>query len=199
MKGHRSLGYSGARKVIFGRDAVGFQTPERKIECVYTGKLVTPTGSTSVEGFNTEHSWPQSLGAGSEPARSDIHHLFASDASANSARGSFPFGTPVCAHTEGMHCSFDRGGSFMGKDAQGHNTFEVRTKMRGDIARAHFYFAVRYQIHIPDYEESVLRAWSEEDVVDDSERRRNDAIEVVQHNRNPFVDRPDFVAKIADY
>ena len=36
-------------------------------------------------------------------------------------------------------------------------------------------------------------------MVDEGELRRNDAIEHVQKNRNPFVDHPEFVEKIADF
>lgn len=200
IKFHRSLGYNRARKTMFARDADGFQTEDGKIECVYTGRAVNPTGSTGVSGFNTEHSWPQSKGASREPAKSDLHHLFPSDSRANSSRGNWPFGEPECAKPGSTaRCSFEEGGSFMGKDGSGKNTFEVRPEKRGDIARAHFYMAVRYDLHIPSGEEAVLRAWHDEDPVDALEQKRNAAIESVQNNRNPFVDRPDFVAKIADY
>ena len=77
--------------------------------------------------------------------------------------------------------------------------FEVRPKFRGDIARAHFYFAVRYNQPIPQDEENILRAWHHEDPVDARERKRNNEIEKVQLNRNCFVDRPDFVDLIADF
>lgn len=200
IKNHRSLGYNKAKKTMFARDAAGFQNETGELECVYTGRLAEPTGSTAVENFNTEHSWPQSMGANREPMRSDLHHLFPSDSRANSSRGNFPFGEPECAKPGSTsRCSFSGGGSFMGKDKNGKNTFEVRPKMRGDIARAHFYFAVRYDLHIPNGEEAVLRQWADEDPVDAIEQKRNAAIESVQNNRNPFVDRPDFVAKIADY
>jgi endonuclease I len=34
------------------------------------------------------------------------------------------------------------------------------------------------------------------DPVDDYERRRNSVIFGFQHNRNPFIDHPEFVSKI---
>lgn len=203
IKNHRGLGYNNARKQMYARDARGFWNDNGKLECVYTGREVTASGSTTVGGFNTEHSWPQSMGAKSEPAKSDLHHLFPVDGHANSVRGNWPFGEPTCAEddTTGTsgHCSFGEGGSFMGKDETNRNVFEVREEKRGDIARAHFYFAVRYNLHIPNGEEAILREWSTEDPVDATELRRNAAIQALQNNRNPFVDRPDFVAKIADF
>jgi len=40
---------------------------------------------------------------------------------------------------------------------------------------------------------SVLLQWHYEDPVDDFERRHNDAVYSFQGNRNPFIDRPEFV------
>ncbi len=48
-------------------------------------------------------------------------------------------------------------------------------------------------------QEAALRAWNDSDPPDALEQARNDAIEGYQKNRNPFVDRPDFVAKISDF
>lgn len=46
---------------------------------------------------------------------------------------------------------------------------------------------------------SVLLEWHEEDPVDDLERRRNEIIYTdYQHNRNPFIDHPEWVAEIWD-
>ena len=38
-----------------------------------------------------------------------------------------------------------------------------------------------------------------EDSVDAFEQHRNDVVEAYQHNRNPCIDRPDFVARISDF
>jgi endonuclease I len=43
---------------------------------------------------------------------------------------------------------------------------------------------------------SVLLRWHTQDPVDDYERHRNSVIFGFQHNRNPFIDHPEFVAKI---
>ena len=178
VKNHHSLGYNTARKQMFAPTATGFFNDNGKLECVYTGREVDATGSTAVSGFNTEHSWPQSMGAKNEPAKSDLHHLFPVDGHANSVRGNWPFGEPTCAKDptgQSGHCSFGEGGSFMGTDDANRKVFEVREEKRGDIARAHFYFAVRYNLHIPSSEEAVLRTWNDEDPVDATELRRNAA------------------------
>ncbi len=193
VAGHTSLGYEAARLVLFTElDVHG-----GLVECVYTGLTAVADGTISPGTFNTEHSWPQSEGADAEPARSDLHHLFPTDADANNRRGSHPFGETACV---GAACDWAVGGSELGTVTGGVElAFEVRAATRGDIARAHFYFAARYELAIPDTEETFLRLWHAEDPPSVAEQARNDAIEARQANRNPFVDRPDFVARIADF
>jgi endonuclease I len=198
VKDHRSLGYNRARGALL---KVPTLNPGQPLECVYTGRIVQPDGTTTPGEFNTEHSWPQSLGANGEPARSDLHHLFAVDARANGARGNYPFGEVTCLHLadEADTCSFDSGGSALGRTAQGQLAFEVRRKKRGDIARAQFYFAIRYKRSIAPNVETVLREWDHADPVDLEEQTRHDNIELYQNNRNPFIDRADFADRIADF
>ena len=38
-----------------------------------------------------------------------------------------------------------------------------------------------------------MREWNKTDPVDASERQRNDAIDKLQGNRNPYIDHPDKV------
>lgn len=195
VKDHTSLGYDAARDAMFGITSQ-FDVHGGSLECIYTGRQVAPNGTRVPGGFNTEHTWPQSLGASQEPARSDLHHLFPVDDNINNARASFPFGDTDCTTS----CSYQAGGSKLGIRTGGAETvFQVRPERRGDIARAQFYFAVRYQLNIPATVEQTLRTWSTADPVDTLEQDRNDAIEQLQRNRNPFVDRPDFIAKISDF
>ena len=217
------LGYSGdgiARELMFSF----IDEVDGRVECIYTGRSVvaenpeappvgddmsldeidnTPgTDCQMADGtvvdcdFNTEHSWPRSQGANSAPAESDLHHLFPSWDYANNMRSSYDFGETVC---EGEACDWAEGGSELGDNLTSSTVFQVRPKFRGDIARAQFYFSVRYDRGIDTTQEQVLRQWHLDDPVDDQERIRNDRIELWQGNRNPFVDRPDFVDRIADF
>ena len=85
--------------------------------------------------------------------------------------------------------------------------------MKGDIARAMFYMAVRYEgdeintenLELSDTPNvknaefgklSSLLEWHVRDPVDDKELKRNDIIEEIQGNRNPFVDDPTLVLKL---
>jgi deoxyribonuclease I len=189
IRDHTSIGYRAARRELLA----GLDSHGGNVECVYTGALA----AQSV--VNIEHSWPQSLGASTEPARSDLHHLFVTTQTANSRRSNYRFGNTQC-HAEGSSCRWSDGGSYLGTGSDtGNRVFEVRNARRGDIARAHFYFATRYRTHIEEPEESTLRNWHEQDPVDTDERSRNDAIEAIQHNRNPYIDAPELVSQINDF
>jgi endonuclease I len=196
---HIALTYSEARDAMFGVTA-GIDVHDGMIECVYTGVLVAPDGSHTPGGFNTEHVWPQSQGAQEEPPRSDMHHLFPVDATANSARASHPFGEVACNDAGQTGCAWQQRGSALELAADKvSGMFEVRPERRGDIARAKFYFAIRYELPIGDAEEAVLRTWHADDPPDDEERTRDDAIAEIQHNHNPFVVDADLVDQLDDF
>ena len=94
--------------------------------------------------------------------------------------------------------------------------WQPRDKVKGDVARMIFYMATRYEgdngepdLEIIDYlpadnytnepvhaKLSALLQWNEEDPVDNYERHRNDVIYSYQHNRNPFIDHPEYVNMI---
>ncbi len=186
---HVAVSYDRARQELFAE----LHNDGGVVEGVYTGATIrtdeVPEGST----FNTEHTWPQSRGAGSGPQQADLHHLFPTKSQANTARSNLHFGE---AETD---VTWSEGGSERGDDASGEVVFEVRPEHRGDVARAMFYFAVVYEDDIPPGEEQVLREWHSEDPVDAEERARNMAVEEIQHSRNRFVDYPGLVETIEDF
>lgn len=197
---HKDLGYDMARDVMFG--AVDDLDNDNVVECIYIGRTLDNVTNRSTafrggSGMNAEHTWPQSKGA-EGPAKADLHHLFPSDCHANSTRGSYPFG-------EVARTNWNDGGSQLGTDAQGHTVFEPRAEQRGNTARAILYFYTVYGVtgapSLENFkiEEPVLKKWHAEDPVTDQERARNDAIQAVQGNRNPYVDHPEFVAQVGTF
>ena len=62
-----------------------------------------------------------------------------------------------------------------------------------------FYFATVYNQKIDDEQEKVLRQWHKEDPVDANEMARNDKVEALQNNRNPYIDHPEYVDMIDDF
>jgi endonuclease I len=194
---HHPMGYKAAKRALFGVNEDGIEVHDGKIECAYTGRVVRWNNTSNPEGFNTEHTWPQSRGTEHWPASADLHHLFPTDATANNVRANHFFGDTTCSE-ELDGCSWQQGGSELGNE-NGRDVFEVRPERRGNSARAVFYMSVRYGLTIDGIEEAVLRRWHRDDPPDEAELDRNRAVEAHQGNRNPFVDRPDFVQRIGDF
>ncbi len=188
VKNHVSMGYSEARGKMFGDidNEAGF------VNCVYTDLVLKTKSTPNHTIMNTEHTWPKSKGAGSHPAKSDLHHLFPTDSKANSRRSSYPFGQVI-------DVKWSQDGSFLGRDGSGRTVFSPPVNHHGDVARSMFYFSIRYRLAIPEFEESVLKSWHQNDPVSQKEIARNEGISKYQKNRNPFVDDPSLVARISDF
>jgi len=198
---HTDLGYDTARDHLFAD--VADTNDDNIVEDIYTGEAFTGVrdrGTASKHNLNTEHTWPQSLGA-KGAARSDLHHLQSSDAGINGSRGSFAFGT-VAGSPTFQFPAID-GKTCIGEDARGNTVCEPRPGVRGDIARGLLYFYVVYggydSTSLKNFVNEVrtLVAWHDMDPVDAAERERNERVWQVQGNRNPFIDEPSFVARAA--
>ncbi len=196
---HNPVGYGPARNIMFGelfneRDGRGQYVVE-----VYCEKEVRFRQLSDISGMNNvvniEHTWPQSRFSerhGKEIQKSDLHHLFPSDSRANSIRGNFEFGEEGGQDLDGCP------GSQIADTPRGR-VFTPPTHHRGNVARALFYFSVRYQTPISREEEATLRRWHRQDPVDGAEEERNDLIAMKQGNRNPFIDYPALVDQIRDF
>lgn len=208
QKCHRQkmLTYKEAREYLFGqihlkRDKNGYYVKEIYCEEKVTESMdkIGPKSIPTQKYINTEHSWPQSKFATNFPRdlqRSDLHHLFPTNSRANSIRSSFHFSEVVGGEIE--DCASSSLGPAVHEMGE-RNYFSPPENYRGDIARAIFYFSVRYQLPIPAVEEASLRTWHREDPVSDEERERNQAVYEIQGNRNPFVDYAEFVDLIDDF
>jgi endonuclease I len=187
--------------------------------CTLSSGAVCPTCDTAPTeskcGFNTEHAWPRSLlkvvlGDGTADyvkAEGDMHHLFPAWYQANSHRSDNLYGDTACIPGDGS-CNWPDAfegyepsclGSPSSPGYVESYVFEVRPERRGDVARAWFYMSVRYGLPIVDYVEAVLRTWHQSDLPDQRELDRNAGVDAFQHNRNPFVDRPAYVARISNF
>jgi len=200
-KNHVALSYSDTKKVLFST----VENKDGLVCSVYTEnqcqkrhhkpmELVQLALKKQPRGFrlNVEHTWPQSKGAKKLPANSDMHHLFVTSKESNSKRANLPF-----CKVESIFWEF--GGSLQGIDYYSQDCFEPRDIHKGNVARAMFYFSVRYMMKIDEDQESVLRSWHIIDPVDDAERQRNLMIEKLQGNLNPFIVDESLVEQITDY
>lgn len=204
-----SIGYDGARVFLMGKYyLVDHGNGNYGVRDVYCNNEKTsrdfngkdrpgPNRVPSANVINTEHTWPQSHfgthGRGFQKA--DLHHLFPTDSQANSTRGNFSFGE-VGQDTKPVSCTASR----FGRATDGTpNVFEPPDSHKGNVARALFYFSIRYKMRIDASQEAYLRKWSKEDPVDEDEMRRNQAIFEVQANRNPFIDVPGLEDSIDNF
>jgi len=184
---NKSLDYKEARKIMFGHlDNVG-----GKVCGVYSGTCISTSGIPDPAKYNTEHSWCQSWGATGK-AKSDLHHLYPVKSKINSKRNNFPF-------CEVSDDTWDYNGSYFGKSYSGTTCFEPRNFHKGQLARAMFYFALRYSRPIDAEQEAFFRKWNEYYPPMAHEEQRNEDIYYYQGNRNPFVQYPEFVDLISDF
>ena len=155
--------------------------------------------------YNREHSWPQSWFSNDGTPTTDMHHIFPTDGFVNQQRSNFPFGE--VQNTEWTSSN----GSKLGycKTSLGYNgkVFEPIDEYKGDFARAIMYMSVRYygedsswgtsgmtdKADIKPWAIAMLLDWSDNDPVSQKEIDRNNVIyNDIQHNRNPFIDHPEY-------
>lgn len=187
------------------------------VYCVYTGvPYVYASTFNWWNGSNggihsREHTYPQSwmpsntgtFPTGSNgkelPEYNDMHHLFPADqVNANGVRSNYPLGEVLTI----TKLSPNGAGKF-GKDAYGNTVYEPRDSHKGDAARALLYMAVCYNgvagrnWSFSAYQDTtVLLKWHRQDPPDAHEIARNEYIASIQHNRNPFIDFPQWADRV---
>src|SRR5690554_1042806 len=126
---------------------------------------------------NREHVWPQSkLGS----VKDDLHNLRAAQVSVNSTRSNYPFTTKPSGRNGGWEkiC----------------RAFYPGDEHVGDVARIVLYISIRYNLNLSAVGNlDMFLRWHEQDPVNNFERTRNDRIQNIQKNRNPFIDHPELV------
>lgn len=170
------------------------------------------TGTVAKSGTNREHVWPKD-GGDAFPAESetgsDAHHLRPTDQQLNSTRGSLSFGE--VAQTAGNivkeygSTTYDNlcyksspyfypGVGYRGATAR--ILMYVQTRW-GDAWNLQFVLGAGHCKKIGDIE--TLMKWHLEEPVTAAERLRNDEVQKIQGNRNPFIDHPEYAARIYCY
>ncbi|MDP4191880.1 MAG: endonuclease [Bacteroidota bacterium] len=188
------------------RDTVGGQ---KIVTCVYSGDNYVYIPPFSWGYFSREHtfchSWMPTYPSETGQEYSDQHHLFPTNQnSANGVRNNHPLGIVV-------NSTSTYGGAKFGKNSSGGTVYEPRDSHKGDAARAMLYMCLKYDgvngtwnfnwlnnTRLPSLGEApqdlnTLLQWHKMDPPDKWEVDRNNYIESIQHNRNPFVDHPEYV------
>lgn len=206
-QGQKILGYKAARQLILGQiflEEIDGEFAIRDIYCLkwfsnrdFGGRdVIGPNRLPEPQRLNVEHAWPQSRfnhAFSYDMQKSDLHHLFPADSRMNSVRSSFKFGE-IQGLSQKLKCQHSR----VASTPEGYR-FEPPPEYKGRIARAMFYFAVRYRTNIDKDEEKILRKWHREFPVNEEERILHENIYAAQGNRNPFIDYPELVSLISKF
>ena len=137
--------------------------------------------------------------------------------SVNALRSNYPLGVVVGTPT------YTYLGCKIGNDANGHKVFEPRDADKVDAARCMLYECIAYTgvantspagtpgcthggswslpVTISNsitygQDQNVLKQWNTQDPPDNFEISRNDYVDSLQGNRNPFIDHPEYVCLI---
>lgn len=207
------LSYNQARDTMYRhvyRGADGYVT------CIYTGhKVFLPTdvdpssflyNNSDLNGITAEHIYPQSKGAGEGDARSDMHSLMPAIWRVNEARSNYPFGEVPDEETDHWYAltqdldvipadDIDTYSERLNGGFGNPGLFEPRESVKGDVARAVFYFYTMYTAEAdaadPEYfheMKDVLFSWHKQDPVDSLEYVLNFSKARYQQGKlNPFI------------
>ncbi|MBB6461741.1 endonuclease [Flammeovirga kamogawensis] len=166
--------------------------------------------------YNREHSFPKSWFDDGYPMYTDIHHVVPSDSYVNTRRSNYPYGEVGNATWTSTNGS-KLGSAVSGLGYSG-TVFEPIDEYKGDFARIYFYMATRYENVIDGWDRNsssaddvlngtsnqvyetwylnLMKKWHTNDPVSQKEIERNEAIFLIQGNRNPFIDHPEYVTEI---
>ena len=175
--------------------------------------------------WNREHVWCQSLSNGlwgKNGGGSDLAHIRPAESGLNSARGNNKYGEvsngSEAYYEDALNNPVALGGYISDR------VFEPLDKVKGDVARIVMYVYTHYNHYSRVYGTTngsgsasyfgelnfthiisagseknaiaMLLRWNKLDPVDDIERARNDVIQSIQGNRNPFVDNQNYADMI---
>ncbi len=190
-----------ARDTLFGR----IYNYHDSLTCVYTGYRIwlnpneDPTQAAFAKGINTEHTFPQSLGAMNQ-AEGDMHHLYPTREDVNADRGNSPFAEIPDSQTEDWYYLGQQSSSMPSSNIDLYSEhksgyFEPREEHKGNVARAMFYFYTMYKAQADaanstffESQRQTLCAWHLLDPVDEPEWNRTWRIAQYQSGKpNPFV------------
>ena len=192
--------YNNARDILYGN----IDKNNGSVYCIYTDYSVVlpnnvdPSTHLYENGMNCEHLWPQSMyeASGANHMKSDMHHLRPCKENVNSYRSNKPYGESVDMQTNNWlwltyNSSSIPQSNISEYSENGSSIFEPRENVKGDIARAMFYFYTMYS-NVADDEffenqKEILYTWHQNDPIEQSEINRTWEIAEYQDYPNPFI------------
>ena len=211
IDGHTTLSYSSLENYYDDTDltADGYIW-DMYSTCKFTINDDGGSQSRICDVWNKEHSVPQSWFGESSPMKSDLFHVYPTDARVNNFRGNMPYGeTSSRSYIDNNSKALGYIGSsnFSGYSGK---VFEPVDQYKGDFARTYFYMVARYldknfnksengkvvftysnsTTGLTTYAINLFLKWHRQDPVSQKEIDRNNAVYKHQKNRNPFIDYP---------
>ena len=192
------LSYNGARDAMYGY----IDNQNGSVQCIYTEYTVdnvpsdNPRAYLYENGIDCEHLFPQSMYEGTSPMKSDIHHLRPCKSNVNSSRGNKPYNESNDNQTQTWYWLEYQQSNPPNQNRDkysesGSGVFEPREEVKGDIARAIFYFYTMYSNVADDNffegQKDILYDWHQDDPIIQSEVNRTWDIADYQDYPNPFI------------
>ena len=192
------LSYNGARDAMYGY----IDNENGSVQCIYTEYTVdnvpsdNPRAYLYENGIDCEHLFPQSMYEGTSPMKSDIHHLRPCKSNVNSSRGNKPYKESNDNQTQTWYWLEYQQSNPPNQNRDKYSesasgVFEPREEVKGDIARAIFYFYTMYSNVADDnfFEEQkdILYDWHQDDPINQLEVNRTWDIADYQDYPNPFI------------
>ena len=173
---------------------------------IYCSKKFTSLGR---EDINVEHVFPMAwvknalqCGTRNEcrnnsrlfnKIEGDLHNLYPAISHLNYERQSYRFGEVKGEKRHyGEQCDFEVN--------KRKRVAEPRDAVRGELARSMLYMEHQYRdagLKLFNKQAALMLQWHDIDPPSQEEVERNDRIEKLQGNRNPFIDDPDFAKNYA--
>ncbi|MCS6980424.1 MAG: endonuclease [Flavobacteriales bacterium] len=212
---HQSIFYSNYAVTMINkfaaRDTYVVQGPNvftKAVLCSYSNDvaLYNDPFDFAATGWSREHTYPHSWFPSypadnpEKPEYNDQHNLYpVKQVNVNEVRCNYPMGevlNPVVQYS----------GIKLGADAKGNTVFEPRDGGKGSAARAMMYMAVCYNSSSQNWgfknpigqclttpinygqDQYIIKKWHFQFPPSAMERARNDFLDSVQQNRNPFTD-----------
>lgn len=212
---HQSIFYSNYAVTMINkfvaRDTYVVQAPNiftKAIPCNYSHEiaLYNDPFDFAATGWSREHTYPHSWFPSfpadnpEKPEFNDQHNIYpVKQTNVNELRCNYPLG-------EVINPTVQFSGVKLGADSKGNTVFEPRDGGKGPAARAMMYMAVCYNTPSVNWgfknpigqclstpinygqDQYVLKKWHFQFPPSAMERARNDFLDSVQQNRNPFTD-----------
>jgi endonuclease I len=203
------------------RDFTAYDTTlgRKAINCVYsnTKYVYNEPFAWVAADFSREHTYAQSwmptpnpAGNTTTPERpeyNDQHNLYPTKQSnVNAVRSNYPLGEVVTVTSQ-------TGSGRLGLNNLGQTVYEPAAEHKGNAARAIMYMCIAYH-NIGNFnwklknpigtgsginygqDQNILKKWHYQDPPDAFEIARNDYLDSLQGNRNPFIDSAHYVCYI---